>query len=85
MFLLSCRRGVSFVFSTQLQHFSAPADSSSWGTSSKPRGGPPDQDLAADSAGLMLSDRFSDWHLGHFSREDSAWSVSVYVPPGKSG
>ena len=49
------------------------------GTSSKPRGGPPDQDLAADSAGLMLTNRFSDWHLGHLSREDSAWSVSVCV------
>ena len=54
------------------------------GTSSKPRGGPLDQDLAADSAGLTLTNRFSDWHLGRFSREDSAWSVSVYTAPGKS-
>ena len=53
------------------------------GTSSKPRGGPLDQDLAAESAGLTLTNRFSDWHLGHFSREDSAWSVSVYLAPGE--
>ena len=54
------------------------------GTSSMPRGGPLDQDLAAHKAGLMLTNRFSDWHLGRFSREDSAWSVSVFVAPGKS-
>ena len=54
------------------------------GTSSKPRGGPLDQDLAVNSTGLTLSNRFSDWHLGRFSREDSAWSVSVYTAPGKS-
>ena len=54
------------------------------GTSSKPRGGPLDQDLAAGTAGLQLTKRVSDWHLGYFSREDSAWSVSVYTAPGKS-
>jgi len=54
------------------------------GTSSKPRGGPLDQDLAVNSTGLTLTNRFSDWHLGRFSREDSAWSVSVYTAPGDS-
>lgn len=53
------------------------------GTSSHVRGGPVDQDVAAHSAGLAFRQRFSDWHLGQYSR-DSAWSVTVFVAPGES-
>ncbi|TFB66344.1 class I SAM-dependent methyltransferase [Cryobacterium sp. Hz9] len=53
------------------------------GTSSQSRGGPQDQDDAGGATGLELMRRFSDWHLGHYSR-DSAWSVSVYAAPGES-
>lgn len=53
------------------------------GTSSHARGGPVDQDRAANATGFALTQRFSDWHLGHYS-SDSAWSVSVFVAPGQS-
>ena len=52
------------------------------GTSSRVRGGPVDQDVAASFAGLALTQRFSDWHLGLYS-SDSPWSVSVFVAPGE--
>ena len=51
------------------------------GTTVEARGGPKAQDRAADSAGLTLLHRFSDWHLGAFDK-DSGWSVSVYSKPG---
>jgi len=52
------------------------------GTSSHARGGPVDQDVAANTACLALTQRFSDWHLGQYSG-DSPWSVSVFVAPGE--
>ena len=52
------------------------------GTSSMVRGGPVDQDTAAEIAGLTLMHRFSDWHLGHYCA-DSSWSVSVFAAPGE--
>ena len=52
------------------------------GTSSKARGGPTQQDVAAGGSGLTLTHRFSDWHLSPFS-EDSPWSVSVYSSAGQ--
>ena len=52
------------------------------GTSSRIRGGPIDQDVAASIACLALTQRFSDWHLGRYSN-DSPWSVSVFVAPGE--
>ena len=51
------------------------------GTTVETRGGPKCLDTAADFAGLVLSHRFSDWHLGAFDK-DSGWSVSVYNKPG---
>ncbi len=53
------------------------------GTSSHSRGGPQDQDEAVGRTALGLMHRFSDWHLGQYSR-DSAWSVSVYAALGES-
>ena len=53
------------------------------GTSTHVRGGPVDLDVAASATNLALMQRFSDWHLGHYSI-DSAWSVSVFVAPGES-
>ena len=52
------------------------------GTSSHVRGGPVDQDSTASVDCLVLTQRFSDWHMGHYF-DDSPWSVSVYVAPGK--
>lgn len=52
------------------------------GTSSRVRGGPVHQDVAAGIAGLALAQRFSDWHLGRYSIS-SPWSVSVFVAPGE--
>ncbi|WP_346960946.1 methyltransferase domain-containing protein [uncultured Arthrobacter sp.] len=51
------------------------------GTSTKARGGPKQQDLAAAGTGLALMHRYSDWHLGPFC-EDSPWSVSVFANAG---
>ncbi|WP_261382539.1 bifunctional 2-polyprenyl-6-hydroxyphenol methylase/3-demethylubiquinol 3-O-methyltransferase UbiG [Arthrobacter sp. UKPF54-2] len=51
------------------------------GTSTKAKGGPAQQDVAAAGSGLTLTHRFSDWHLGPFS-EESPWSVSVYSNAG---
>jgi len=51
------------------------------GTTAGVRGGPTDQDLAASTTALSLSNRFSDWHLTPFDT-DSSWSVSVYAKPG---
>lgn len=48
------------------------------GTTSHSVGGPSAQDQAATSAGLVLTHRFSDWHLAPFAG-DSPWCVSVYA------
>jgi hypothetical protein len=53
------------------------------GTSSHARGGPIEQDEAANATGFELTQRFSDWHLGCYN-SDSLWSVSVFVAPGES-
>jgi len=53
------------------------------GTSSHARGGPIEQDEAANATGFELIQRFSDWHLGRFT-SDSLWSVSVFAAPGES-
>ncbi|WP_432397792.1 class I SAM-dependent methyltransferase [Pseudarthrobacter sp. L19] len=51
------------------------------GTTTQARGGPATQDELAVGAGLGLSHRFSDWHLGAFC-DSSPWSVSVFTNPG---
>ena len=52
------------------------------GTTSHLRGGPVDQDTAANIACLALTQRFSNWHMGLYS-DDSPWTVSVFVAPGE--
>lgn len=47
------------------------------GTTTAMRGGPTDQDLAVHGTGLILTHRYSDWHLGSFD-EESPWSVSIF-------
>lgn len=47
------------------------------GTTAAMRGGPTDQDLAVHGTGLILTHRYSDWHLGSFD-QDSSWSVSIF-------
>ncbi len=51
------------------------------GTSTHSKGGPAAQEAAAAGSGLTLTHRYSDWHLGLFSKE-SPWSVSVYSNAG---
>lgn len=50
------------------------------GTSTHSRGGPHDQDKAADASGLALHSRFSNWHLSPFTEDP--WCVSIYGTPG---
>lgn len=50
------------------------------GTSTYARGGPQDQDSAAQSSGLILQGRYSTWHLDPFDKDP--WCVSVYAAPG---
>ena len=52
------------------------------GTTVHAQGGPHHLDGAAAAAGLVLKQRFADWHLEHY-REDSRWSVSVFQAPGE--
>lgn len=51
------------------------------GTTTAIRGGPEDQDNAASALGLILTHRFSDWHLSAFHPE-SPWSVSIFAANG---
>ena len=51
------------------------------GTTVHAPGGPQDLDGAAAAAGLLLKQRFADWHLTRY-RDDSRWSVSVFQASG---
>ena len=58
----------------------APAGLLVTGTSTQSRGGPRDQDKAADASGLAFHSRYSNWHLGPFTNDP--WCVSIYKAPG---
>ncbi|WP_307000538.1 bifunctional 2-polyprenyl-6-hydroxyphenol methylase/3-demethylubiquinol 3-O-methyltransferase UbiG [Arthrobacter sp. V1I7] len=77
----------AFLTSTELQaafHNTAsiltPAGLLVTGTSTNSRGGPRDQDEAADASGLALHSRYSNWHVSPFT--DDPWCVSIYKAPG---
>lgn len=77
----------AFLTSTELQaafdnaaRILTPAGLLVTGTSTHSRGGPRDQDEAADASGLALHSRYSNWHLGPFTNDP--WCVSIYKAPG---
>lgn len=71
---------LAVVFS-RVCEFLAPGGYLIIGTSTQARGGPAEQDSCESGAELRLEHRFANWHLGRF-RDDSPWSVSVYVRTG---
>ena len=77
----------AFLTSTELQSafnntasILTPAGFLVTGTSTHSRGGPRDQDEAADASGLALHSRYSNWHVSPFT--DDPWCVSIYKAPG---